>query len=198
MEFVNILISQLGDPFRIGLLVALLFTAQSSSGALNRWLPIGLGLVFVAVLIPDRARIRRRAGGSRDRRRLRLQRRRVGAPARRPGSLRAGPQTALTAATTLGDRNVVAVSGPSRGSHVSSRSACSPSAQAAAQSCTAEVGAEEAQTYVDQCLEVSAATHPPCNADNPCQMIWDEIDAQLRGARQRRAGLLLAIMESSE
>ena len=47
--------------------------------------------------------------------------------------------------------------------------------QAAAQSCSAEVGQDEAQTYVDQCLEVSAATHPPCNAENPCQMIWDEI-----------------------
>ena len=47
--------------------------------------------------------------------------------------------------------------------------------QAAAQSCSAEVDAEEAQTYVDQCLDVSAATHPPCNAENPCQMIWDEI-----------------------
>ena len=52
MEFVNILIAQLADPFRIGLLVALLFTAQNTSGALNRWLPIGLGLVFVAVIIP--------------------------------------------------------------------------------------------------------------------------------------------------
>jgi hypothetical protein len=52
MEFVNILVSQLADPFRIGLLVALLFTAQNTSGALNRWLPIGLGLVFVAVIIP--------------------------------------------------------------------------------------------------------------------------------------------------
>lgn len=46
---------------------------------------------------------------------------------------------------------------------------------ALAQSCTREVGAEEAQTYVDQCLEVSPATRPPCNADNPCQMIRDEI-----------------------
>ena len=52
MDFVNILITQLADPFRIGLLVALLFTAQNTSGALNRWLPIGLGLVFVAVIIP--------------------------------------------------------------------------------------------------------------------------------------------------
>jgi hypothetical protein len=46
---------------------------------------------------------------------------------------------------------------------------------ALAQSCREEVGADEAQTYVDQCLEVSPATRPPCNADNACQMIWDEI-----------------------
>lgn len=46
---------------------------------------------------------------------------------------------------------------------------------AAAQTCTTEVGAEEAQTYVDQCLEVSPATRPPCNAENACQLIWDEI-----------------------
>lgn len=46
---------------------------------------------------------------------------------------------------------------------------------ALAQSCREEVGAEEAQMYVDQCIEVSPATRPPCNADNPCQLIWDEI-----------------------
>ena len=46
---------------------------------------------------------------------------------------------------------------------------------ALAQSCSEEVGAEQAQTYADQCLEVSPATHPPCNADNPCQMIWSEV-----------------------
>ena len=47
--------------------------------------------------------------------------------------------------------------------------------QAFAEGCIDEVGADEAQMYVDQCLEVSPATHPPCNADNPCQMIQDEI-----------------------
>ena len=46
---------------------------------------------------------------------------------------------------------------------------------ALAQSCLQEVGADDAQMYVDQCLEVSPATHPPCNVDNPCQMIWDEL-----------------------
>jgi hypothetical protein len=52
MDIVGIMIAQLADPFRIGLLVALLFTARNRSAALHRWLPIALGLVFVAVLIP--------------------------------------------------------------------------------------------------------------------------------------------------
>jgi hypothetical protein len=47
--------------------------------------------------------------------------------------------------------------------------------EALAQSCAQEVGTDDAQVYVDQCLEVSPATRPPCNAENPCQMIWDEI-----------------------
>ncbi len=47
--------------------------------------------------------------------------------------------------------------------------------QALAESCLKEAGQKEAQTYVDQCLEVSPATHPPCNAENDCQMIIDEI-----------------------
>jgi hypothetical protein len=52
MDIFRILIEQLADPFRIALLVALLFAAANPGGALNRWLPIALGLVFVAVLIP--------------------------------------------------------------------------------------------------------------------------------------------------
>lgn len=51
-ELTHIILGQLADPFRIGLLVALLFLAANSKGVLNRWLPIVLGLVFVAVLIP--------------------------------------------------------------------------------------------------------------------------------------------------
>jgi hypothetical protein len=48
----EIIVAQLADPFRIALLVTLLFTAANAKGALNRGLPIALGLVFVAVLIP--------------------------------------------------------------------------------------------------------------------------------------------------
>jgi hypothetical protein len=46
---------------------------------------------------------------------------------------------------------------------------------AEAGSCLAEVGRQKAQTLVDQCLMVSPATHPPCNAANPCALIIDEI-----------------------
>lgn len=44
-----------------------------------------------------------------------------------------------------------------------------------AQSCQIEVGAELAATYVDQCIEVSPATRPPCNAENSCELIRNEI-----------------------
>lgn len=52
MDIVRILVEQLADPFRLGLLIALLFVAAKPAGVFNRWLPIALGLVFVAVVIP--------------------------------------------------------------------------------------------------------------------------------------------------
>ena len=42
-------------------------------------------------------------------------------------------------------------------------------------SCNAAVGAKQAATYVNQCTQVSAATHPPCNAANSCAVIIAEI-----------------------
>ncbi len=46
---------------------------------------------------------------------------------------------------------------------------------AAAQSCRQTAGPQRAQAMVRQCIQVSQATHPPCNAANPCDMIVDEI-----------------------
>jgi hypothetical protein len=46
---------------------------------------------------------------------------------------------------------------------------------AAQTSCRAEVGARQADIYVAQCRDVSPATHPPCNAQNPCALIIAEI-----------------------
>ena len=42
-------------------------------------------------------------------------------------------------------------------------------------SCTQAVGAERADRLVQECLRVSPATHPPCNAQNSCVLIIDEI-----------------------
>ncbi len=41
--------------------------------------------------------------------------------------------------------------------------------------CNQAVGAAEANRLVEQCLAVSPGTHPPCNAQNSCQLIVDEI-----------------------
>jgi hypothetical protein len=42
-------------------------------------------------------------------------------------------------------------------------------------SCAQAVGTQRANTLVQQCLQVSTATHPPCNAQNTCKLITDEI-----------------------
>ena len=47
--------------------------------------------------------------------------------------------------------------------------------RSAAIPCSKSAGAAKADEYVRQCLEVSPATHPPCNAANACELIVDEI-----------------------
>jgi hypothetical protein len=42
-------------------------------------------------------------------------------------------------------------------------------------SCRDELGQKEAAIYVRQCIEISPATHPPCNDQNACSLIIDEI-----------------------
>jgi uncharacterized protein len=37
--------------------------------------------------------------------------------------------------------------------------------------CRNTVGAKQAAVYVKQCLQVATATHPPCNAENSCELI---------------------------
>lgn len=46
---------------------------------------------------------------------------------------------------------------------------------AAEKSCKDELGSKQAQVLVGQCLEVSPATRPPCNAANSCELIKSEI-----------------------
>lgn len=52
MPSIELLVSQSLDPFRIGLLLVLVLTASSTAGNLRPAIPLVLGIVFVAVLIP--------------------------------------------------------------------------------------------------------------------------------------------------
>jgi hypothetical protein len=58
-------------------------------------------------------------------------------------------------------------------------------ARSGSASCLDEIGEERAARIVDQCLEVSPATHPPCNSQNPCALIVNEIrrSCALNGTR---------------
>lgn len=53
--------------------------------------------------------------------------------------------------------------------------AATPAAAADNAPCRQTAGAAKAQQYVQQCTEVSPATHPPCSAQNACSLITDEI-----------------------
>jgi hypothetical protein len=50
------------------------------------------------------------------------------------------------------------------------------------ESCKSEAGKEKAKELVQQCLQVSPGTHPPCSEKNSCQMLRSEI--------QRRCGFM--------
>jgi hypothetical protein len=44
------------------------------------------------------------------------------------------------------------------------------------EACSKTIGAARAKELVAQCLNVSLATRPPCNAANACEMIVEEIE----------------------
>ena len=50
---VELIQSQLADPFRIGLIVALVVTLYRTRAATGTLLPLAAGVVFVAVILPS-------------------------------------------------------------------------------------------------------------------------------------------------
>ncbi len=50
-----------------------------------------------------------------------------------------------------------------------------PGPDSNAESCRQAVGPERADRLVQECLQVSPATRPPCNVQNSCKLITDEI-----------------------
>ncbi|WP_339932701.1 hypothetical protein [uncultured Brevundimonas sp.] len=51
-----------------------------------------------------------------------------------------------------------------------------PAAAGIKGSCLSEVGAAASARLVERCIQVSPATHPPCNVQNSCALIQGEID----------------------
>ena len=52
MTISEILASQLTDPFRLGLIVALVVTMLRTQAVTGRWIPLAAGVVFVAAILP--------------------------------------------------------------------------------------------------------------------------------------------------
>src|SRR4028118_1889563 len=52
MTISEILLSQLTDPFRLGLIVALVVTMLRTEAVTGRWVPLATGVVFVAFILP--------------------------------------------------------------------------------------------------------------------------------------------------
>ena len=50
---IDLIQSQLADPFRIGLIIALVATMYRTRAATGQVVPLGLGVVFVAVILPS-------------------------------------------------------------------------------------------------------------------------------------------------
>ena len=48
-------------------------------------------------------------------------------------------------------------------------------AEPALVACSQSIGKTKSAELVQQCIQVSPATHPPCNAENSCDLILDEI-----------------------
>jgi hypothetical protein len=64
--------------------------------------------------------------------------------------------------------NAVGVTAPNGSAPISSSNSDGPA-------CDQAVGPERSRRLVDECMQVSPATHPPCNAKNSCALIIDEI-----------------------
>ena len=52
MTMGEIFFDQLSDPFRLGLIVALVVTMLRTEAVTGRWIPLALGVLFVAVIVP--------------------------------------------------------------------------------------------------------------------------------------------------
>jgi len=82
---------------------------------------------------------------------------------------------ALAASSLAGARSSDVPGNGERAQGAAAPNAATPAQAPADVPCSKSAGAKKAEEYVQQCLAVSPATHPPCNASNSCELIIDEI-----------------------
>ena len=64
-------------------------------------------------------------------------------------------------------------------------------------SCRKELGQKVASGYVEQCTQISPATHPPCNDLNPCSIIKDEIKRGCEFAKKTKGAVVPKFCEDA-
>lgn len=52
LDALEIFLSQIRDPFRIGLMIAMVYTMLRTRAVTGTWLPLAAGTLFVAAIIP--------------------------------------------------------------------------------------------------------------------------------------------------
>lgn len=52
MTLPEVFLSQISDPFRLGLIVALVLVTFRTRAVTGHWIPLAAGVIFVAVLLP--------------------------------------------------------------------------------------------------------------------------------------------------
>ncbi|TIS64121.1 MAG: DUF1311 domain-containing protein [Mesorhizobium sp.] len=92
------------------------------------------------------------------------------------GDLSCVPQTGGGAApATAGAAPATAGAAPATAGAAPATAAPAKASQNDTRPCVQSAGKAKSDQYVSQCVQVSPSTHPPCNGQNACSMMIDEI-----------------------
>ncbi|WP_156913390.1 lysozyme inhibitor LprI family protein [Mesorhizobium sp. WSM3224] len=91
------------------------------------------------------------------------------------GDLSCVPRTGSAAPATAGAAPATAGAAPATAGAAPAKPAPAQASQNDTRPCLQSAGKAKSDQYVSQCIQVSPATHPPCNGQNACSMMIDEI-----------------------
>ncbi|WP_292425356.1 lysozyme inhibitor LprI family protein [Mesorhizobium sp.] len=93
------------------------------------------------------------------------------------GDLSCVPQTAGAKPATAAPSAAPATAGaaPATAGAAPAKAGAAQASQNDTRPCVQSAGKAKSDQYVSQCVQVSPSTHPPCNGQNACSMMIDEI-----------------------